>query len=156
MRKLPAALPLDQQLCFSVYLANIAINRMYRPMLDALGVTYPQYLVLSALWEADGQSVGAIADRLALESSTVTPLVKRLELSGFVGRRRNPDDERQVIVTLTAKGRDLQQESKCLTELLLERSSLSVPGIIRLNKEIGALVQALGEPEARAESGPVG
>lgn len=150
MSKLPAALPLDQQLCFSVYLANIAINRMYRPMLDALGVTYPQYLVLSALWEADGQSVGSIADRLALESSTVTPLVKRLELSGFVGRQRNPADERQVIVSLTAKGRDLHQQSKCLTELLLERSSLSVPGIISLNKEIGALVQALGGSEDRA------
>ncbi len=94
------ALTLDDQLCFSLYGASLAINRAYKPLLDALEITYPQYLVLSALWEVDGQSVGAIADRLGLDSSNVTPLVKRMEAAGLLSRRRNPTDERQVVVSL--------------------------------------------------------
>ncbi|HEY0271403.1 MAG TPA: MarR family transcriptional regulator [Sphingomonas sp.] len=140
---MPHTLPLDEHLCFAIYSANIAINRVYRPVLDQLGITYPQYLVLSALWQRDGQTVGAIADRLSLESSTITPLVKRLEAAGFVTRQRNPDDERQVTVSLTGKGNDLHQESKCLTETLLERSGLPVADIVRLNKEIAAFRDAL-------------
>ena len=140
---LPEPLPLDAQLCFAMYSANIAINRVYRPLLDRLGVTYPQYLVMSALWQQDGQTVGAIADRLSLESSTITPLVKRLEAAGLVGRQRNPEDERQVIVTLSSKGRSLHQNSKCLTETLLERSGLPVADLVRLNTEISALRDAL-------------
>ncbi len=85
----PADIPLDHQLCFSLYSASMAIGRAYKPLLDALEITYPQYLVLSTLWEGGAQSVGGIADRLALESSTVTPLVKRLEQAGFVARKRN-------------------------------------------------------------------
>jgi DNA-binding MarR family transcriptional regulator len=140
---LPEALPLDAHLCFAIYSANIAINRAYRPVLERLGITYPQYLVLSALWELDGQAVGAIADRLSLESSTITPLVKRLESAGFLQRQRNPDDERQVIVTLSAKGKALQQESMCLAATLLERSALPVETLMRLNAEISALRNAL-------------
>jgi len=140
---LPEPLPLDAQLCFAMYSANIAINRVYRPLLDRLGVTYPQYLVMSALWQQDGQTVGAIADRLSLESSTITPLVKRLEAAGLVGRQRNPEDERQVIVTLSPTGRSLHQDSKCLTETLLERSGLPVADLVRLNTEISALRDAL-------------
>lgn len=98
-------LTLDQQLCFSLYGASMAIGRAYKPLLDALEITYPQYLVLSTLGEGGAQSVGAIADRLALESSTITPLVKRLEQADFVVRKRNPEDERQVVVSLTAKER---------------------------------------------------
>lgn len=137
------ALTLDEHLCFAMYSANIAINRVYRPVLDQLGITYPQYLVLSALWQTDGQTIGAIAGRLSLESSTITPLVKRLEVAGFLGRQRNPDDERQVIVRLTSKGKTLHQESKCLTETLLERSGLPVADVVRLNSEISALRDAL-------------
>lgn len=143
MTALPAPLPLDDQLCFAMYSANIAINRVYRPVLDQLGVTYPQYLVLSALWQADRQTVGAIADRLSLESSTITPPVKRLETAGLMTRERNPEDERQVIVGLTAKGKALHQKSKCLSETLLERSGLPVADIVRLNTEIRALRDAL-------------
>lgn len=143
MIPIPHPLPLDDQLCFAMYSANIAINRVYRPVLERLGITYPQYLVLSALWQADGQAVGAIAERLSLESSTITPLVKRLENAGFLKRQRNPDDERQVIVTLTDKGQALHQESKCLTETLLERSGLPVADIVRLNREISALRDTL-------------
>src|SRR5688572_22363712 len=95
-----ASIPLEGQLCFSIYSATLAINRLYKPMLDRLGITYPQYLVLSVLWEEDGQTIGAIAERLALEPSTITPLVKRLEAAGLVGRLRNPADERQVQVRL--------------------------------------------------------
>ncbi len=143
MITLPDPLPLDDQLCFAMYSANIAINRVYRPVLDQLGITYPQYLVMSALWQRDGQTVGAIADRLSLESSTITPLVKRLEAAGFVRRERNPDDERQVIVTLSPRGRSLHRESKCLSETLLERSGLPPADLARLNAEIGALRDAL-------------
>lgn len=143
MITLPEALPLDAQLCFAMYSANIAINRVYRPVLDQLGVTYPQYLVLSVLWEKDGQAIGAIADRLSLESSTITPLVKRLEAAGFLQRQRNPADEREVIVTLSPKGKSLHQKSKCLIETLLDRSGLSVADIVRLNAEISALRDAL-------------
>ncbi|MDB5554437.1 MAG: MarR family transcriptional regulator, partial [Rhizobium sp.] len=96
--------PLDQQLCFTLYSASMAVSRMYKPMLDAMGITYPQYLVLSALDEHDGLTIGAIADRLALESSTVTPPAKRLELAGLLQRQRSKEDERQVHVFLTAAG----------------------------------------------------
>jgi MarR family transcriptional regulator, organic hydroperoxide resistance regulator len=136
-------LPLESQLCFAVYSANIAINRMYRPVLDRLGITYPQYLIMSALWEMDGQTIGAIADRLSLESSTVTPAVKRLEVADFLTRQRNPDDERKVVVTLAPKGKMLQEDAKCLTDTLLQKSGLPVASIIRLNEEIRRLRDAL-------------
>ena len=133
-----APLPLDQQLCFSVYSASMAIGRAYKPMLDQLGLTYPQYLVLHALWEEDGRTVGAIADRLALESSTVTPLVKRLEAAGLVIRQRNPADERQVVVSLTPQGRDMRARSACLGQTLFAAANLSVEKLIQLNKDVQA------------------
>src|SRR6188768_3869885 len=108
-----APLKLDQLLCFSLYGASMAVNRAYKPMLDELGITYPQYLVLNALWEEDGQAIGAIAERLALESSTITPLVKRLEAAGLLTRERNPHDERQVLARLTGEGRALQARTVC-------------------------------------------
>ena len=96
----------------SLYAASIAVNRTYKPMLDEFGLTYPQYLVLSTLWEQDGLLVSAIADRLALESSTITPLVKRMESAGLLTRERNPMDERQVIVSLTEEGRSLNEKPR--------------------------------------------
>ena len=89
----PALYLLDDQLCFSLYAASIAVNRTYKPMLDSMGITYPQYLVLSALGEEEGLTIGAIAARLALDSSTITPPVKRLENAGLVERRRSKVDE---------------------------------------------------------------
>jgi DNA-binding MarR family transcriptional regulator len=136
-------LPLDAQLCFSLYSTTIAINRLYKPMLDSLGVTYPQYLVLSTLWEKEGQTISAIADRLALEPSTITPLMKRLEAAGFVSRQRNREDERQVQVFLTAKGKGLRVETSCLTDTLSARSGLTVDRIIALNEQVRALRDAL-------------
>ncbi len=132
-------LPLDSQLCFSIYSTAIAVNRLYKPMLDALGVTYTQYLALSALWEMDGLTISAIADRLALEPSTITPAVKRLEAAGFVERRRSTVDERQVEVYLTEKGSDLHAKTGCLTEALLRNSGFTIPEMIELNRKVQAL-----------------
>ena len=132
------ALTLDDQLCFSLYGASLAISRAYKPLLDGLEITYPQYLVLSALWEVDGQSVGAIAERLSLDSSNVTPLVKRMEAARLVSRLRNPADERQVVVSLTDHGRDMQARSACLGQTLFASAEMSVERLIQLNKDVQA------------------
>ncbi|HJV41666.1 MarR family transcriptional regulator [Caulobacter sp.] len=129
---------LDQQLCFSLYGASMAINRAYKPLLDALEITYPQYLVLSALWEVDGLSIGAIAERLGLDSSNVTPLVKRMEGAGLLSRVRNPADERQVVVSLTDAGRDMQARSTCLGQTLFAAGGMSVERLVQLNKDVQA------------------
>jgi MarR family transcriptional regulator, organic hydroperoxide resistance regulator len=134
---------LRDQLCFSVYSTGIAINRLYKPLLDPLGLTYPQYLVLGALWEEDGRSIGAIAEHLALEPSTITPLVKRLEQAGFVSRHRNALDERQVHVRLTKEGHDLRVQTRCLQDAMLRKSGMSAEEIIRLNEEVQRLLDAL-------------
>ena len=134
---------LRDQLCFSVYSTSIAINRLYKPLLDPLGLTYPQYLVLGALWEENERSIGAIAERLALEPSTITPLVKRLEQAGFVARRRNASDERQVHVHLTKKGQDVRLQTRCLKEAMLKKSGMSAEQLIRLNEEVQHLLDAL-------------
>jgi len=138
MPDLPRTLTLDDQLCFSLYGASLAINRAYKPLLDALEITYPQYLVLSALWEVDGQSVGAIAARLGLDSSNVTPLVKRMEAAGLLSRERNPADERQVVVSLTNHGHDMQARSACLGQTLFESAGTGVEKLIQLNKDVQA------------------
>ena len=135
--------PLDSQLCFSLYGASMAVGRTYKPMLDELGLTYTQYLVLSTLWEEDGLPISSIANRLSLESSTITPLVKRLEAAALVTRKRNPKDERQVIVGLTAKGRDLEIKTACLTQALLERSGLTAEQLTNLNGQVQKLRDAL-------------
>ncbi len=138
-----AALPLDHQLCFSLYSASLAVNRAYKPMLDRLGLTYPQYLVLLALWDQNKLTIGALADRLSLESSTITPLVKRLEAAGFVARTRNPEDERQVHVTLTGRGTALREECGCLGEALVTRSGIPPAELIDLNRKVQALRDAI-------------
>ena len=136
---------LDRQICFSLYATSMAVSRAYKPTLDRLGITYPQYLVLSALWENDGMTVGAIAERLALESSTVTPLVKRLEMAGMLRRQRSVEDERLVEVYLNAKGIALQADTMCLGEMLLERSGMTLPQIDALNAQIQALRAELNQ-----------
>ncbi len=146
-------LPLDGQLCFSIYSASLAIQRVYKPMLDALGVTYTQYLALSTLWERDGLTIGAIAERLALEPSTITPAVKRLETAGFVARRRSTSDERLVEVHLTQQGRELHPKTACLTDALLRNSGFEAPQMIALNRTVQALRQ--GMRKAVGDSGAV-
>ena len=142
----PPRIPLESQLSFSLYAASIAINRAYKPMLDQLGLTFPQYLVLSALWEQDGMTVSAIADRLGLDSSMITPLLKRLESLKVLTKARNPKDERQVIVTLTTKGQMLEIESAGLTQALLERSGMTAERLTRLNDQVQELIDALDRP----------
>ncbi|MEH3046114.1 MarR family winged helix-turn-helix transcriptional regulator [Sphingomonas adhaesiva] len=138
-------LPLDDQLCFSMYAASMAVGRAYKPMLDALGLTYPQYLVLHALWEEDGRTIGAIAQRLTLESSTITPLVKRLEAAGMVDRMRNPADERQVQVRLTARGRDMRDRCACLGEELIARSGMTLEELAMLKSQVETFRGRLAE-----------
>ena len=139
----PPRPPLESQLSFSLYAASIAINRTYKPMLDQLGLTFPQYLVLNALWEQDALTVSAIADRLGLDSSMITPLLKRLESIAVVTKARNPKDERQVIVSLTDKGRSLEMKSAGLTQALLERSGMTAERLIQLNDQVQELIDAL-------------
>ncbi len=126
----------------------MAIGRLYKPLLDRLGITYPQYLVLSTLWEEDARSIGAIAARLDLDPSTITPLVKRMEAAGLVTRTRRQDDERGVLVALTAEGHALQAQSRCLAEALLARAGLSAEALNALNRDIRRLHGALTQPEA--------
>ncbi len=137
-------LPLDEQLCFSLYAATIAINRTYKPLLDRMGITYPQFLVLLSLSEADeGLTIGAIAERLALEPSTITPLAKRMEAAGLVTRLRNPEDERQVRVRLTEAGRARWAETGCLAPTVVARSGMTPERLVALNAEVTALRRAL-------------
>ena len=132
-------LPLDRQLGFGLYSAFMAVSRTYKPWLDKLGLTYPQYLVMCVLWEDDEQTIGAIAQRLDLEPSTITPLVKRLEQAGQVVRQRNPADERQVKVRLTDQGRAVRAETRTLADALYGKSGLTVDEVADLNRRVTAL-----------------
>lgn len=115
-------LRLDRQLCFAVYSAAHAFNRFYKPLLSQLGLTYPQYLVLLVLWEDDGLTVSAIGERLLLDSGTLTPVLKRLEVMGLVSRRRDERDERQVMIRLTEKGRGLRSVAENFPAKILDAS----------------------------------
>jgi MarR family transcriptional regulator, organic hydroperoxide resistance regulator len=128
----------------------MAIQRSYKPMLDRLGLTYPQYLALHVLWEEDGRTIGAIAQRLSLESSTVTPLVKRLEAAGLLMRERDPQDERQVRVRLTPVGHDMRDRCGCLGEDLITRSGMGVDDLRALKDEVQSLRRALERREPAA------
>ncbi|TKT69434.1 MarR family transcriptional regulator [Aquamicrobium sp. LC103] len=136
-------IPLEDQLCFSLYSTSLAVSRLYRRLLDGLGITYPQYLVLNALWERDGRSISAIAARLDLEPSTITPLVKRLEAASLVRRTRSAEDERSVRVNLTDQGKALSEQSRCLGEALFAKAGMTAPEMIALNREIRRLRAAL-------------
>ena len=109
---------LDDFLCFAIYSTNLAVNRVYKPLLDQLGLTYPQYIVLIALYDEDDQTGGGLGDKLFLDSSTLTPLLKRMEAMGHLTRQRDPEDERQVRVRLTPQGRSLREKG------IMSRSSL--------------------------------
>jgi DNA-binding MarR family transcriptional regulator len=137
--------PLDEQLCFTLYTTSMAVTRLYKPMLDRMGITYPQYLVLAALGEQDGLTVGSIAERLSLESSTVTPPLKRMEQAGLVVRRRSKEDERLVNVYLTDEGRTLLMESRCLGDALVERSKMSELQVQELNVQMQSLLSAVSD-----------
>lgn len=143
---------LDDQLCFTLYSASMAVGRAYKPLLDALGITYPQYLVLSTLWERDGLSVGGIADALALESSTITPLLKRLVAAGLIDRQRNRQDDRQVLISLTAAGRTMQDRCACLGETLVAASGMSVERLLGIAREVRVFRNAVARHGARTRA----
>jgi len=132
-------LKLDNQLCFAMYSASLAMTRLYKPLLDKLGLTYPQYLVMLALWERDGPMVSELGERVSLDSGTLTPLLKRLEANGFVARVRDVADERRVHITLTAAGRRLKARAGHVPECLLAASECSVPELVDLTHQIQAL-----------------
>ncbi len=131
--------PFDNLLCFAVYAAGHAFNRVYKPLLDRLGLTYPQYLVILALRHADGQTVGALGEHLFLESNTLTPLIKRLEAAGFVQRRRDAADERVVRVHLTDRGRAAGDDAACLPPELFDSIGLPAGEIAALQQRLVAL-----------------
>lgn len=141
----PAA-RLDEQVCFALYSASLAMTKLYKPLLQSLGLTYPQYLVMLALWEADGPMVSALGERLFLDSGTLTPLLKRMEAAGLLQRLRDSDDERRVRITLTAQGHHLRTQAAALPERVRERSGCSAHALQRLT---GAL-RALRERSTRA------
>ncbi|GAB4069255.1 MarR family transcriptional regulator [Ancylobacter sonchi] len=134
---------LDDFLCFAVYSANHAFNRAYLPLLDALGLTYPQYLVMVSLWRTDGQTVGDLAGHLALESSTLTPLIKRLEAQGLVKRRRSVADARQVHVHLTDEGEALRAKGAAVPAAIAAATGLDRPAVERMRADIARLRAAL-------------
>ncbi|WCL54511.1 MarR family winged helix-turn-helix transcriptional regulator [Gimibacter soli] len=130
-------LRLENQLCFSVYSTMLAFNKAYRGLLQQLDLTYPQYLVMMVLWEKDGVIVSDICDALALETATVTPLLKRLETRGLLDRRRSSEDERQVIVSLTAEGRAMMDTALEVPVCMARKVNLSDPDMAALRKQLG-------------------
>jgi DNA-binding MarR family transcriptional regulator len=141
-RKSPAAdqpLRLDNQICFAVYSAAHAFNRVYKPLLDRLGLTYPQYLVMLVLWEGDGVPVKEIGERLFLDSGTLTPLLKRLEQAGFLKRTRSTEDERQVLIALTSHGQALKDKARSVPMSILAASECSIAELSAVKNEIVAL-----------------
>ncbi|ENU56513.1 MAG: MarR family transcriptional regulator [Acinetobacter sp.] len=125
-------LNLDHQLCFLVYSTNLALNQLYRKLLTPLGLTYPQYLVMLVLWEKDGLTVSEIGEKLFLESSTLTPLLKKLQSNGIVNRERSTKDERQVIISLTAEGHALKLKAVDIPLQVAQASACDLDSITQL------------------------
>ena len=142
-----AWLVLDRQLCFALYSASLAMTRVYKPLLAPLGLTYPQYLVMLALWEADGQTVGALGEKLALDSGTLTPLLKRLEAQGHLRRERDANDERRVIVRLTPAGRQLKTRARRVPHEIGRASGCELSEIVDLTRQLTSMRDALNRHE---------
>ena len=138
-----AALLLENQLCFALYSTSLTMTKLYKPLLDEIGLTYPQYVVLLVLWEEDDLTVSGIGERLFLDSGTLTPLLKRLESAGLVGRHREPTDERCVRIRLTTAGRKLKAHAAKIPGCVMSASKLKRAELIALTREINALRQKL-------------
>lgn len=128
-------------LCFSIYSANLAFGKAYKPLLDQRGITYTQYIAIVALYDQDHQTVSGLGEKLFLESNTLTPILKKLEALGYVTRRRDPDDERQVVISLTAAGRELREQSfemelGAATGLTVEEMRAMQKGIAKLRDNL--------------------
>ncbi|ART47070.1 MarR family winged helix-turn-helix transcriptional regulator [Acidovorax carolinensis] len=142
----PAALQLDNQVCFALYSASLAMTKLYKPLLDAIGLTYPQYLVMLVLWEGDGITVSALGERLYLDSGTLTPLLKRLETSGLIARLRDAEDERRVRISLTPAGRLLRDAAERIPHCVLQSSQCTLPELAALTGQLKTLRARLNAP----------
>ncbi|TKJ28516.1 MarR family transcriptional regulator [Blastococcus sp. CCUG 61487] len=149
MSALPApSVALDDQLCFALYAASRAVTARYRPLLDAIGLTYPQYLVMMLLWEEDHQTVGQLGSRLSLDSGTLSPLLKRLTAAGLVTRHRRVEDERSVSVALTDAGRALEQKAYRVSEQMIGAVGFDTDEIVDLRRRLKTLVDRVNGGEA--------
>ena len=144
------ALQLDHQLCFALYSASLAMTKLYTPLLSALNLTYPQYLVMLVLWERDGLSVSALGERLNLDSGTLTPLLKRMEGAGLLVRQRSSEDERRVHVGLTPAGLQLQTQAAHIPGCMVGQIGLPLNDLVALNQQLKKLRAALHAPTPRA------
>ena len=134
---------LDNQLCYALYAAAHRMTKSYRPMLERMGLTYPQYLVLLVLWEEEGLSVKEIGSRLFLDSGTLTPVLKRLESSGLLNRSRRQSDEREVEIALTDQGRSLRSEAVAVRQSVMCQLNMSEPEIQAMRADLNALIENL-------------
>jgi MarR family transcriptional regulator, organic hydroperoxide resistance regulator len=134
---------LDNQLCYALYAAAHRMTKSYRPMLERMGLTYPQYLVLLVLWENDGITVSEIGRRLRLDSGTLTPVLKRLEISGLLNRSRRQSDEREVEIALTDQGRSLRSEAVAVRQSVMCQLNMSEPEIQAMRADLNALIENL-------------
>ena len=139
------ALQLDNQLCFALYSASLAMTKLYTPLLSALHLTYPQYLVLLVLWEQDGLSVTALGERLYLNSGTLTPLLKRMEASGLLVRARSQEDERRVLVSLTPEGKKLKNRAATIPPCVAEATNCSLSELMAITHQLKALRNRLND-----------
>jgi len=137
--------PLESMVCFSVYSAGLAFNRLYRRMLSQFGLTYPQFLVLVSLQHRDGQKVSELGEALFLESNTLTPLLQRLETVGLIKRQRDDEDERVVRLTLTTAGARLTQDIGCVPPQVLEATQMHISEIVALTAKLNLLAGSLRE-----------
>ncbi|SDN89050.1 MarR family winged helix-turn-helix transcriptional regulator [Polaromonas sp. JS666] len=131
-----AMLQLDNQLCFALYSTSLAMTKLYKPLLEELGLTYPQYLAMLVLWEQDGLTVSELGERLYLDSGTLTPLLKRMEAAGLVSRLRAVQDERRVHITLTAAGRKLKDKAAKIPGCILSATQCSIPELVSLTQQV--------------------
>jgi DNA-binding MarR family transcriptional regulator len=131
-----AMLQLDNQLCFALYSTSLAMTKLYKPMLEELGLTYPQYLAMLVLWEQDGLTVSELGERLYLDSGTLTPLLKRMETAGLVSRIRAVQDERRVHITLTAAGRKLKTKAAKIPGCIMSATQCSIPELVSLTQQV--------------------
>ncbi|MCF8982152.1 MarR family transcriptional regulator [Pseudomonas syringae] len=130
------SLLLDNQLCFALYSTSLMMTKVYKPLLQALGLTYPQYLAMMVLWERDGLTVGDVSTRLLTDPGSLTPLLKRLEGEGFISRTRSKEDERVVLLHLTAQGRELQQKALTVPGCVLSSSGLTMEKLHDLQAQL--------------------
>ncbi|MEK8072880.1 MarR family winged helix-turn-helix transcriptional regulator [Rhodococcoides navarretei] len=146
-------LALDRQVCFALYSASRATTAVYRPMLDELGVTYPQYLVLLVLWEKDGRGVKDICAELDLDTGTLSPMLKRLEGLGFIERRRLSTDERRVEIHLTETGSAMRARALDIPRKLAEKTGMNVDDLVKLKESLDALTSALHHTDSGTTKG---